>query len=82
MARVTRNIQDELNRLAPAAAHAKLGDVLVDLITGYNDLATQYNSLLAKLDADAGVTDTDYAATLAASDAALVELEARDDLAG
>lgn len=52
-----RNPKDELNRMAPAAAHAKLGDVLDDLIT-------KHNALCAKLDADAGVTDTDYAASL------------------
>lgn len=28
-----------------------------------NDLRTEYAALLAKLDADAGVTDTNYAAT-------------------
>lgn len=44
--------------MAPAAAHAKLGDVL-------NDLITKHNALLVKLDADTGVNATDYTATLA-----------------
>lgn len=52
-----RNLADELNRMAPAAAHAKLGDVVAELIT-------KHNALCAKLDADAGVTSTDYASTL------------------
>lgn len=30
-----------------------------------DDIRTKYAALLAKLDADAGVTDTDYASTLA-----------------
>lgn len=53
----TGNLQDELNRMNPAAGHAKLGDLLVEIIT-------KHNALAAKLDADAGVTDTNYAATL------------------
>jgi len=66
MALDLRNVQEELNRCMPAAAHAQLGDVL-------NDLITTHNELLAKLDADAGVTDTDYAALLA-----VTPLEDRD----
>lgn len=52
-----RNLKDELNRMAPAAAHAKLGDITDELIN-------KHNALCAKLDADAGVTDTNYASTL------------------
>lgn len=51
----TGNLQDELNRMNPAAAHAKLGDLL-------NEIITKHNALAAKLDADAGVTDTNYSA--------------------
>lgn len=40
----TGNIQDELNRCMPAAAHAKLGNLLAEIIQKYNDLA----SLVAK----------------------------------
>lgn len=49
----TGNLQDELNRMNPAAGHAKLGDLI-------NELITKHNALAAKLDADAGVTDTNY----------------------
>lgn len=48
---------DELNRSSPIAHDVKLGSKLDELIT-------KHNLLLAKLDADAGVTDTNYAATL------------------
>lgn len=34
-----------------------------------NEMRTNINALLAKLDADAGVTDTNYAATLAIASA-------------
>lgn len=57
MTNPARNLKDELNRMAPAAAHAKLGDLVDEIIT-------KHNALAAKLDADAGVTGTDYASTL------------------
>ena len=50
-------IADELDRSMPAAARAALGNVLRDLVA-------KHNALLAKLDADAGVTDTNFTATL------------------
>jgi hypothetical protein len=53
----TGDLKDELNRCMPAAAHAKLGDLLDEMII-------KHNALAAKLDADAGVTDTNYAGTL------------------
>jgi hypothetical protein len=55
----TRTIdpKDALNRAMPANARVQLGDVVDDLIT-------KHNALLAKLDADVGVTGTDYVATL------------------
>lgn len=56
-----RNVQDELNRLAPAAAHSGLGDIIYDLITAVNANITALKAIAAKLDADAGVTDTNYA---------------------
>lgn len=52
-----RNLQDELNRCMPAADHAKLGDLIAEMIT-------KHNALLAKLDTDAGVGGTDYVVTL------------------
>lgn len=50
-----RNLQKELNKMNPVADHAKLGDIL-------NDLITKHNAVCAKLDADAGVTDTNFTA--------------------
>jgi len=47
----------QLNRMNPASHYAVLGSVLADLIA-------KHNALLAKLDADATVTDTNYAALL------------------
>ena len=52
-----RNLKDELNRMNPAAAHVKLGDVVDELIA-------KHNALLAKLDADAGVTDVNFTTLL------------------
>jgi hypothetical protein len=40
------------------------------LLDEYNKMVTQFRALCAKLDLDAGVTSTDYAATLANADAA------------
>lgn len=64
------SVQDHLNKSMPIAAKAKLGDTIADLIAQVNAqgaalaaLTTKYNAALAKLDADAGVTDTNYAAT-------------------
>lgn len=53
----TGNLKDELNRCMPAAANAKLGDLL-------DEIAVKHNALLAKLDADAGVAATDHVSTL------------------
>lgn len=55
------SVQAQLNRMNPASADAKLGDVLADLIA-------KHNALLAKLDADAGVTDTTYSSLLKVTD--------------
>lgn len=57
MATRDRDLEDVLNRMNPAANMARLGTLLEEMIT-------QHNDVLAKLDADAGVTDTNYAATL------------------
>jgi len=43
----------------------RLSAVLVDLATDLDAIFTNFDALLAKLDSDAGVTDTDYASTLA-----------------
>ena len=52
-----KDLVKELDKLAPAAAHASLG-------TTIDGLQTAFNALLTKLDADAGVTDTTYSSLL------------------
>lgn len=58
-----RDLEDILNRMNPGAAHVQLGTVLKELLASHN-------ALLAKLDADAGITDEDYEATLALTELA------------
>jgi len=53
--------QSAVNKMTPAASKAKLGDVVADLVA-------KHNALLAKLDLDAGVTDTNYKALHAVTD--------------
>lgn len=63
-----RNFRDAvelINNLTPAADYVKLGAIMDELIT-------KHNALCVKLDADAGVTSTDYKATLG-----IVELQER-----
>lgn len=55
--------QKALNNAMPANADAKLGDVVADLIAANNALATKFNALLAKLDANHGVA-VDHVSTL------------------
>ena len=55
--RNSRDAVGMLNNMAPVADYVKLGSIMDELIT-------KHNALCAKLDADAGVTDTNYAATL------------------
>jgi len=43
---------------------ADLASILRSSVDDNTELRTQFIALLAKLDADVGVTDTDYAATL------------------
>lgn len=69
--------QDALNRMNRAASNAKLGDTVEDLRVQLNTLSTKFNALLAKLDADAGVTDTNYAATQAVPATAIESMETR-----
>ena len=69
--------QDAVNRNSKALSNAKVGDVIEDLRTQVNTLTTKYNALLAKLDLDAGVTDTNYASTLAAPSTAIESMETR-----
>lgn len=46
----------------------KLADIVRGLIDDNTELRSTVTALLAKLDADGGVTDTDYASTLALAD--------------
>ena len=73
---VGQSVKDQLNRCMPAAGKAKLGNVLTDLITQHNALVVKFNALLAKLDADGGVTDTNYAATEGVT-ATVTDIESR-----
>lgn len=45
----TGNLKDELNRCMPAADHAKLGDLLEEIVT-------KHNAVLVKMDAAAAAT--------------------------
>lgn len=58
---VAGTVRDVLNRSMPAAKYARLGDLLDHLITNVNALQASHLLLTAKLDLDAGVTDTTYA---------------------
>ena len=58
MAQTKAVLQARLNKASPNDKAVKTGDVL-------NDIITNFNAMLEKLDADAGVTDTNYASTLA-----------------
>jgi hypothetical protein len=55
--------QAQLDGCLPAAADAKLGTLLVALITNYNALVASYNGLLAHIDAGnvAGIGNTNSA---------------------
>ena len=46
------------------AGEPSLANVLRDGVDDNSELRTQFNALLAKLDADSGVNDTDFVATL------------------
>ena len=71
-----KNLQNLLNRMAPVADDVKLGDLLQELVDSNNDLKTQVITLTAKLDADAGITDVNYAATIVPA-AALADINDR-----
>ncbi|WP_288075416.1 hypothetical protein [Pseudomonas sp.] len=55
--RNSRDAVELINNLTPAADYVKLGAIMDELIT-------KHNALCVKLDADVGVTDTNYASTL------------------
>lgn len=78
---------DQLNRMMPAARDVQLGSLLNDLVYQINaviadNVATRAKlvSLLAKLDADAGVSATDYGSTqtpAAATAVSVIDLSRR-----
>lgn len=59
-------IPANLSRRNTAAPQSTQGAILAE----FNKLVTQVRVLTAKLDADAGVTDTNYAALVTAADSA------------
>lgn len=74
-------IIDALNRCMPAARDAKLGTKLDQVIAACNALQadavthrTAYAALVTKLNADAGVTDTNYAAPAALTSAQVTDI--------
>lgn len=68
--------RQKLNRLTPGAAEVLLGNIVNELITAVNQLIADKAVLEAKLNADAGVTDTNYGAADTVT-AALTVLDAR-----
>ncbi|RVT91423.1 hypothetical protein EOD42_22470 [Rhodovarius crocodyli] len=62
----------DLARLGPAARDADLGQAVLDLIASNNALRATVLALTAKLDTDAGVTDTNYTTTANATLPAVV----------
>lgn len=77
MAKARSELIKGLNRVTRATDEAKLGDIVGDLLTAHNALVVKHNALLAKLDLDAGVTDTNYNALLTASASTVVDLGSR-----
>lgn len=62
-----------LNRMQVSGSTRRLMTTIIEaLIDDNNRLREAFNALAAKLDADAGVIDTDYAETLAVPDAAVI----------
>ena len=57
MAKVTQT-------MAQGFANGELYGVLADEVDDFTELRSKFIALLTKLDADAGVTDTNYASTL------------------
>lgn len=69
--------QDMLNKTTPGTAKAKLGDIIAELTAQVNALTTAHNALTAKLDADAGVTDTNYTSLTGVTATTIVSMENR-----
>lgn len=60
--------RDDIRRSGLQTVIQQLNNVIQDVRT----LQTAYNAALAKLDADAGITDTDYASSKHVLDASLL----------
>jgi hypothetical protein len=76
-------LASDLDRSMPIAKRAKPGAKTRQLIAAHNllqadyvALRTAFNTLVTKLNADAGVTDTNYAAAAAVTSAAVADLGA------
>lgn len=69
--------QEKVNKSSPALSKAKLGDVVAELVAQVNALTVASNARGTKLDADAGVTDTNYAALTSVPATPIKSLEAR-----
>lgn len=72
MAATPGSKQEKVNKSSPAANKAKLGDAVAELIAQVNILTAAHNTMVAKMNADAGITDTNYA-TVAATPIASLE---------
>lgn len=73
----TGSRQDIVNKTSPGTAKAKVGDVIADLTAQVNALTTAHNAMAAKLDADGGVTDTNYVSLTGVMATAIVSMENR-----
>lgn len=73
----TGSRQDIINKTTPGTAKAKLGDIVAELTAQVNALTTAHNAMAAKLDADAGVTDTTYVSLTGVTATAIVSMENR-----
>lgn len=58
------DLRDEMNDMSPTANRAELGDVTDEVITLLNKFNIVWPSLLAKIDADVGSLESNYAETL------------------
>ena len=69
MATITTRFGSGHANMAPKGAQGKpsLADAMRDVADDLTELRTQFIALLAKLDADAGVSDTDYESGLTPS---------------
>lgn len=60
----TLDLRAEITGMSPAASRAKLGEIVHEVITVFNEFNTVWNAFLLKIDADTGSLESDYAATL------------------